>query len=473
MFMNFEVFNLVYSLALIVIYRSLRLHYRLYIRTADPYSQKWWHDWPLLVIGLIFAVFLPLFTGFLISGLFGQIMLMLRSFSKKTTNTQFKLVRSVPVLATLMYWFGLLFGYGLMIFVYGLYLTGLVGRTLSSDWLYPILGWMGVLLAWALNLRYRRVVPINHLPILGKVKIQALLGIVALIFSTLSIGITYAVSPPSVPDDQTAYHAARIITFNILNLNSNKFEPANYWENRGPYLADHLMDLNPDIFGVQEAYLAQLEFLNATLTNRNYTWSGVGRNDGLLAGEFAAIFFDTNLYSLLESGTFWFSDTPDQPSRFSGDTYRICSWVHLQLKTDESEFFVFNTHYGFSFELQLKASVLLNQRIAALTGSLPVILMGDFNMMNFYPFYLYLEGFGRKPVYDSFRLVHGYVNPFDATSAPTFNVNTDYGFHIDHLFISPNIVPVAIRTVKESYNGQNTYSDHYPVLLDCLILRLK
>jgi endonuclease/exonuclease/phosphatase family metal-dependent hydrolase len=353
-------------------------------------------------------------------------------------------------------------------------MLGLIGRWLSLSYYYPISTTFGMLIApigfWGYNKIHQNHPNAEVLKVtLVKVKV---VGVVMSFIISMGFIITISAQiPPTVPDDLSLYHSTRVITFNILNKNSNKFEPANYWENRKIHVANHLGTLDPDIFGVQEAYFEQLEYLNQTLNNRSYNWTGVGRDDGVIAGEFSAIFYDMEKYNLLDHGTFWLSDTPDIPSRFPQDHNRICSWVHLQFIDDHSEFFVFNTHYGFSTELQIKSSILINQRVVDMTADFPVIVMGDFNMMNVYPHYMFMEAFGVKPLNDAYRLMHRFVNPLEATSAPTFKIKTDIGFHIDHFFISEDIIPATVDIIKESYDGVRTYSDHYPVKMDCYIPR--
>jgi hypothetical protein len=41
----------------------------------------------------------------------------------------------------------------------------------------------------------------------------------------------------------------------------------------------------------------------------NYTYLGVGRNDGKLAGEFAPVFYDSTRVKLLSANTIWLSET--------------------------------------------------------------------------------------------------------------------------------------------------------------------
>jgi len=347
---------------------------------------------------------------------------------------------------------------------------------MSLDYYYPVSFTIGLFGAAFFQIFFHKLQPLprldeKHKLVFKRTKMLAMTFAVFFAFS--NIWITISQSPPTPPENLSDYFTVRVVTFNILNMNSNKFESVNYWENRRIQVTTHLSQLNPDFFGVQEAYFEQLQYLNSSLSNRKYTWSGLGRDDGVIGGEFSAIFFDMDKFQLLDAGTFWLSDTPDIPSRFPEDHQRICSWIHLQLKEDGSEFFVFNTHYGFSPELQIKSSILLNQRVVNMTGDLPVIIMGDFNMMNIYPFYLFMEGYGTKPLQEAYRLTHGYVNPLDATSAPTFKIATDVGFHIDQFFVSSTVVPTSVRTIKESYDGIHTYSDHYPVQMDCHILRTK
>jgi endonuclease/exonuclease/phosphatase family metal-dependent hydrolase len=259
------------------------------------------------------------------------------------------------------------------------------------------------------------------------------------------------------------------MTYNILQGNNMESDPLNNWENRKDDLVAFISAQNVDLLGVQEALYFQLQYLNLTLTGRNYSWVGDGRVNGVLEGEFAAIFYDQDLFSLLQNGTFWLSATPDIPSRHPSETYRICSWAHFQIKSSGKEFFIFNTHYGFSPDFQIRASQLINRRVVQFSANLPVIVMGDFNMLNIYPFYLFMEDVQPKPLYDAYRLTHGYVNPLEATNTLTWDIHWDLGFHIDHFFVSNHIQVQNCTILKESYDNRHTFSDHYPVLMKCCL----
>jgi endonuclease/exonuclease/phosphatase family metal-dependent hydrolase len=470
--MNFEIFNVIFLLGGFICYRSARFHFRVYTNTPLVHTTGKMGNLGIQLIGLILGIFIPFFTGFVLTFFFADMVVLFIHSSKFPKKIDEKINDRHPRLFKTLFWLGVGIWYGVLFFVSAMFLTGLVGRWLGLDWYYGSTTVLGIIFA-LFSFRFKKIFQ-QWLRGEKKWKLSprtayAALILTTIVVSTASIISTYYLVNRPLKIDKELYHPARILTFNILNMYSEKFEPANYWENRKNHLAAYLSNTNPDIFGVQEAYYEQLQFLNNSLTNRAYTWSGKGRDDGKLAGEFSAIFFDTAKYDLLNEDTFWLSDTPDVPSRFPQDHNRICSWIHLQVKGTDDSFFIFCTHYGFSIELQIKSSILINNRVASTTHNAPVVVMGDFNLMNFYPAYLYLEAYGEKPLYNAYRLRTGYVNPLEGTSAPTFNIETDSGFHIDHMLVTPDIVPEAVQILKGSYDNQHTYSDHYPVLMECYI----
>ena len=100
-----------------------------------------------------------------------------------------------------------------------------------------------------------------------------------------------------------------VMTFNIrLALDSDK---ENSWEYRKAEAIQLLNYYEPDIFGVQEAVPQQMTDIKTGL--KNYDFVGVGRDDGKNTGEYSALFYDTEKLKVLRSGTFWLSETPDQP----------------------------------------------------------------------------------------------------------------------------------------------------------------
>ncbi len=150
------------------------------------------------------------------------------------------------------------------------------------------------------------------------------------------------------------------------------------WHKRRELCLPILLQTQPDLFCVQEAKTPQLEFLQAHLLN--YSFIGVGRDDGKTTGEYCAVFYNTSAVTLLEQGSFWLSSTPAKPSR-GYDLYpRICTWGRFKYLSDPRPFTVYNTHLPLAFNLSGKRkalAVLLAQVHAA--GAGPKVVAGDFN----------------------------------------------------------------------------------------------
>src|SRR6185503_8641718 len=83
------------------------------------------------------------------------------------------------------------------------------------------------------------------------------------------------------------------------------------------------------------------------------------------------------------SGTFWFSDTPDEIGSIDWEASlpRICTWAHLQEKSTGRSYYHFNAHLDNASETsRVNSAALLMARVVARdTPSAPVIVTGDFN----------------------------------------------------------------------------------------------
>ena len=171
----------------------------------------------------------------------------------------------------------------------------------------------------------------------------------------------------------------KVMTYNIrLSLESDK---ENSWDNRKAE-AIQLMDYyHPDFFGVQEAVPQQMVDIKSGL--RNYDFVGVGRDDGANKGEYSAIFYDAEKLKVLESGTFWLSETPQKPSKGWDAAYnRICTYALFKMKKDGSKFWAFNVHLDHVGIVARENSVqLILKMIKSFnTKNFPVVLTGDFNL---------------------------------------------------------------------------------------------
>ena len=258
-------------------------------------------------------------------------------------------------------------------------------------------------------------------------------------------------SPRQIPADSTDLS---ILTFNIRYDNPNDGDDA--WPNRADWVTETIEDLDPDVFGLQEALLHQIEHIAARLPH--YEWIGVGRDDGLERGEFSPLFFRKDRMELLTSETWWLSRTPADTGSVGWDAAlpRVATAVRLALQTsgDPLELTVVNTHFDHLGDMARTESAGLLADSLGQRGR--VILMGDFNFVDTSQGYARVVGSGLS---DSFR-ESGFSNPvetftgFDAISGPS-------GDRIDMIFYRGATI-IAYEALDVVRNGHYV-SDHRPV----------
>ena len=95
-------------------------------------------------------------------------------------------------------------------------------------------------------------------------------------------------------------------TFNVRWDNPDDGE--HRWERRRERLAALLRGWAPDVLGLQEPYHHQLEFLRRALPE--YEAMGVGRNDGVAAGEFCPILYRRSRFRVAADGRGLFTISP-------------------------------------------------------------------------------------------------------------------------------------------------------------------
>lgn len=257
----------------------------------------------------------------------------------------------------------------------------------------------------------------------------------------------------------------KIVTYNIRLYKTTEPNPANNWVNRKDDVVAYIESLGADIIGVQEAYLVQLQDILAGIHSIRYQFTGLGRENGVHVGEHAAILFNSEKFRLIDGDTFWLSNCTFVPSKqWDESNYRICTWARFEVISTSTQFCVFNTHYGFGNNFDAKASALICGRITSHSGDLPTFAMGDFNMYNTSQGYSIFENYANKPMKDAYRLYNG--NDSKVTSTNNWTTpNTSS--RIDFVFCSPGII-ITNASIPMDYriNGQ-TYSDHYPVVIQC------
>lgn len=173
------------------------------------------------------------------------------------------------------------------------------------------------------------------------------------------------------------------VALNIMSFNMRFDNPAdqlNSWPYRKDVSAQIIKEHDIDIVGTQEALINQIYDLEASLPD--YSHVGVGRDDGIEAGEHCVIFYKNTRFKEIESGNFWLSETPEVPGQKGWDAgyNRVTTWIILEDIASGKQLFFVNTHLdNVGPVARREGSKLLLERIAQLHKGLPVILTGDFN----------------------------------------------------------------------------------------------
>lgn len=252
-----------------------------------------------------------------------------------------------------------------------------------------------------------------------------------------------------------------VMTYNI-KLDYPK-EGENSWANRKPFFINQLKFYEPDILGVQEAMPNQMKDMDSLLVN--YSYVGVGRDDGKDAGEYSAIFYKKNQFTILKSSTFWLSQTPEKVSMgWDAVCNRVCTYALFQNKATKKIFWVFNTHFDHvGIEARKQSTILIMKKITELnTENFPVILMGDFNMESTDESIKFIE----NHLNDSKSIAKNRFGP-DGTFN-NFEFQKPVTRRIDFIFLSNDISVNKYAVLSDSINCHYP-SDHFPVYLKLTI----
>ncbi len=290
--------------------------------------------------------------------------------------------------------------------------------------------------------------------------IQAIASILMACFTFLSSFIGFIESKPDTTVIQgfevKAENALRVMSFNIRCLNVG----TDSWEDRIGIVSQTMMDSEADSIGVQEATPEWMETLDTTVAEK-YAHVGVGRDDGDNEGEFSAIFYLKDKYDIVESGTFWLSETPEKPSiGWDAACNRICTWARLKNKETGEEYVHMNSHFDHIGISARKNSVNLILDKAKAFGDIPVVFTADMNVKEGSDNYLQFTQSGY--FYDT-----KYLAP-DTMNYCTYH-DTKPKMHkddiIDYVMINDSFDALSYKVVTEGIDGRYV-SDHFPVYAD-------
>lgn len=257
-----------------------------------------------------------------------------------------------------------------------------------------------------------------------------------------------------------------VATYNIRNDNSGDVKNGNGWTKRMPYVCDLIKYHRFDLFGTQEGLYNQLEDMKNNLVGFDYI--GVGRDDGKQAGEYSAIFYNTDKFELIDSGNFWLSTDWTKPNMgWDAACIRVCTWGKFKEIESKKEFVVFNLHMDhIGVEARRESAKLILSKVKEIAGKLPVLVMGDFNVDQNNESYTLFDTSGIMR--DAYELSP--VKYINNGTFNDFNINECTNERIDHIFVGNSFKVNRYGMLTDLYWDEEKTprlpSDHYPIVLN-------
>lgn len=254
----------------------------------------------------------------------------------------------------------------------------------------------------------------------------------------------------------------KVMSYNIrLSSGTIEADSIYHWEHRKQASLELMHQEQPTVFGLQEACPDQMDYMVENLPE--YGYIGVGRDDGKRKGEFMSIFYKKDEVELIDGGTFWLSETPDQVTKgWDAACFRTCTWTILKKKDTGKKFVYLNTHLDHKGQEARKESIkLIVAKAEELTGGkLPVFITADFNSPTTNEIF--------KPMQDV--MLDARVEAPTTDERGTLNCwgTTPPGVVIDHIFFR-GAEAQKFEVLRDKDYGAPYVSDHYPVMLTAIL----
>ncbi|MFA4867019.1 MAG: endonuclease/exonuclease/phosphatase family protein [Pedobacter sp.] len=256
----------------------------------------------------------------------------------------------------------------------------------------------------------------------------------------------------------------KVASFNIQYDNSK--DKVNTWVKRLPSVAKVFNKYQFDIVGAQEPYLSQIKGLLELIPGYTYIGINILGGTDILNRHYTPIFYKKDKFEVLDWGTYWYSETPDVPSKgWDAFSMRICTWAKFKEKESGSEFYFFNNHLDhIGIKARQESVQLLLTKIKVIAEGYPVIVTGDFNLNQHHANYATLNNSGL--IKDSYHLAKNRRNS-EMTTYNGYKQDLNGSNRIDHLFVSlnPAIEVRSYRILTDMLKGIYP-SDHFPVMLE-------
>ena len=258
-------------------------------------------------------------------------------------------------------------------------------------------------------------------------------------------------------------------TASLVVLSQNvryKDDPAGTMAQRAKRFALLVEEHSPDLMGLQEA--THGSWTDPLKNLSDYAMIGCSRNGAdATTGEWSPVLYKKERFDLIDSGTFWLTNTPNTPSKVSGaGNNRICTWAYLLDKITGEKVIMANTHLDHQNEdVRVAQAEYLNMHLNEIIKAHPatsIYFTGDFNCnRNSAPYNEFAA------IYSDARLI---AKKDTSTKSGTY-MNYDAsigGNEIDFCFYKGNNVITEYQIISKLYKAEGDsvegfVSDHYGV----------
>jgi endonuclease/exonuclease/phosphatase family metal-dependent hydrolase len=203
-----------------------------------------------------------------------------------------------------------------------------------------------------------------------------------------------------------------------------------------------------------------------------YAYFGKGReNVAGTDGEQVGIFYKTNRFKLKEKGSFFLSETPDTISLgWDAVCRRMCVWTKLYDSKCNMTFYVFCTHFDhMGVKARVESAKLIVDRVKRIAADSPVFLVGDLNASP-----------DATEMYQTLHTAFGDSREI-SKKRPDGSVGTFNGYdiskmmlpasaRIDYIFCK-KVAVLNYRVITDKFSDKTYPSDHFPVMIECVINR--
>ncbi len=297
-------------------------------------------------------------------------------------------------------------------------------------------------------------------------KKKIIISIVSVILALLiAFGVSFVWYYPHYNNNKTQVTievedngSIKMMSYNLRCISPTDFGKKS-WFYRADLIIDDIVKEKPGIIGFQESTKWHYAYLTNALQGYD---SVITYRDEAFNSEGCPIFYNTSLYTLVDKGSFWLSETPEVMSKSWGAQYnRVCSYVILTDNNSGEDFVVFNTHLSHvSDEARINGIKVVLDKISQF-GSLPAVIMGDFNAQEGSETYI--------------KVTENFIDARYATE----KTNDSYTYQgwgkpekfkrIDYFMISKTGIKVNQYNVLSGLHDGVYSSDHCPIILDfCL-----